>query len=267
MKLKNGTLEGLPKVFQPARFDLEKKVLTIGGKDLQLPPVVERLFPDAREEDIFGKLQTVEGVPYDLTFSASWYHGPSMLPPYLRIRITPKERDFRFEILVDIQAVKLLDAEMIVSLSPNSSQSIPIAIKGSNRVIPFDGAWESAIGTWQSGTIVVNISQDAISATDRGKAVEYPAGAVSVVKPGVMSLRLPDGAEEEFEFLRSGDILNLYLKRGGFELVLVGSETYEFYQRLNQEAEQGSAGQPASRSEPDLEGGDKPQPKSEERSR
>lgn len=226
--------------------------------------MLERLFPDAREVNLFGEPDLVEGSPYDLTFSASWYHGPSMLPPYLQIGITPKERDFRFEIVVDIQNLKLLEAEMIVSLFPNSYQSIPIAIDGSDRAIPIDLKWESAIGTWKSGTLVVNISKDEITATDRGEPVSYPRGSVSPVKPGEMLLQLADGGKEPLLFVRGGDILNLYLEREGFELVRVGSDTDKLYERLRKEFEQDGADQPATDSK--SEGKEKPKPESEERS-
>lgn len=263
LKLKEGVLVGLPKAFQPAEFNLEKKILTIGGKDLQLPPVLERLFPDARE-DLFGEPHQVEGIPYGLTFSASWYHGPSMLPPYLQIKIKPRERDFRFEILVDIQNLKILEAEMVVSLAPNSYQSIPIAIDGSDRAIPIDLDWESAIGTWRSGTLVVSISKDAINATDRGEAVDYPGGSISSVKRGEMLLQLPDGGKEQLPFVRGGDILNLYFERGGLELVRVGSDTDKLYERLRKEAEQDGANQLATA--PESKSNEKPKPESKGRS-
>ncbi|MGE9267255.1 MAG: hypothetical protein ACQKBY_04095 [Verrucomicrobiales bacterium] len=244
LELKEGVLMGLPKPFQPARFNLKKKILTIGGKDLQLPLVLKRLFPDTREEGVFGEPHKKEGIPYDLSFYASWYHGPSILPPYLQIRIVPKDRDFRFEILVDIQNLKFLGAKMVVSLSPNDYQHIPIEIDGPDRSPPIDLDWKSAIGTWKCGTLVVVISKDAISAKDGGDAVNYPNGSISPVRPGEMLLQMPDGDNEQFSFVRAGDILNLYLARGGLELVRVGSDTDKLYEQLEKDAEQGAAPKP-----------------------
>jgi hypothetical protein len=265
LELKEGVLIGLPKVFQPAAFDRDKKVLTIGGKQLELSPVLKRLFPDNREVDFFGKTDKKDSIPYDLSFSASWYHGPSTLPPYLQIRITPKERNFRFEILVDIQALRILEAEMIVSLSPNSEQSIPIAINGSERAIPVDLTWQSIIGTWRSGSILLTITSNTIAVTDDGKALDYPAGSISPIEPGVLSLKLPGGSTEKVFYRRSGDILEIGF-RAGISLAKLGSDTDKFYERLEQ-AEQGGADQPATAPELKSEGKDKPQPESKVRPR
>lgn len=269
LQLKDGVLEGLPKVFQPARFDLEKKVLTIGGKNLELPPTLRRWFPDDHTADTFAEPQ--KGIPYDLSFSASWYHGlSSTLPPYLQIRITPKERDFCFEIIVDIQSLKILEANMIVSLSPNSKQRVPIAINsGKEKVVPTDLKWQSIIGTWRAGSVVAKISSDKIVVTDDGEAVEFPTGSISPIEPGVMSLRRRDGTMEKFRFNLSGDILELNFERGGFiGLAKQGSETDKLYERLEKEEfERAGAGQPATRPESKSEGGDKPQPEAEGRSR
>lgn len=266
LQLKAGVLVGLPKVFQPAGFDLDEKILTISGKKLQLPPVLERLFPDTSRIDLFEEPHTFEGIPYDLTFSASWYHGPSTLPPYLQIGIAPRNRDFRFEILVNIQSLELLEAEMIVSLSPGTQQSIPIELSGSERAILADLEWQSCIGIWRSGSTIVRVSEDRIVVTDDGEQVEYPAGTVAPIEPGVMSLMLPDGVTERVHFLRSGDILELGFERCSIGLAKLGSATDKLYERLEKEAEVG-AGQPANRPRSDPEGGDKPKRESEERSR
>lgn len=244
-------------MFQPAAFDRDKKVLTIGGKQLELSPVVKRLFPDNREVDLYGKPEKPDGIPYDLSFSASWYHGPSILPPYLQIRIAPKEREFRFEILVDIQALKILEAEMIVSLSPHSEQSIPIAINGSERAISMDLTLQSIIGTWRSGSTQLTITSNTIAVTNGGKAVDYPAGSISSVEPGVLSLKLSDGSTEKVHFLKSGDILEIAFERAGLNLAKMGSDTDKFYERL-QQAEEGDADQTATTPELKSEGKDKP---------
>jgi hypothetical protein len=109
---KDGKLLGLPKEFQPASFDLEKKIFTISGKALKFPDSLQSLFPDDRRVDQFGEPNAVKGIPYELKFSASWYHGPSLLPPYLLITITPNDRDFRAEIFVDLETVAFLEGSV-----------------------------------------------------------------------------------------------------------------------------------------------------------
>ena len=111
LKLSEGVLTGLPKEYEPARFDLSRKVLTIGGKELRFPAVLHRLFPDDFIVAPFGDPVVIKGTPYDLKFSASWYHDLSGLPPYLLIRISPKNRDFAFEILIDLDTLKFIRVE------------------------------------------------------------------------------------------------------------------------------------------------------------
>ncbi len=46
LRLEDGIIKGLPKEFQPAKFDREKKSLEIAGKELEFPRVLRDLFPD-----------------------------------------------------------------------------------------------------------------------------------------------------------------------------------------------------------------------------
>ncbi len=242
LKLENGVLTGLPKIFQPAKFDVEHKVLTISGKELRFPSSLRRLFPDDDAEEIFGEPQKVEGIPYELTFSASWYHGPSsMLPPYLLIRIAPKERDFRFEVLVDIKDLKFIEARMEVSLSLNRHQSIPIKIDETNMLEAADLDWKSAIGVWTHGIATAKISENAISVKNGEEVVDWLTGNVSILEPGVMTLQLADDSKGKLHFKRHGDFLMLFTERGGLEFVLEGSETGKFYEKLQNMAEQDGA--------------------------
>jgi len=111
LKLSEGVLTGLPKKYEPAKFDLSRKVLTIGGKELRFPAVLHRLFPDDHIAAPYGDPVVIKGTPYELAFSASWYHDLSGLPPYLSIRIAPKNRDFAFEILIDLDTLKFIRVE------------------------------------------------------------------------------------------------------------------------------------------------------------
>lgn len=114
LKYENGRLTGLPDKYQPASFDRKNKVLTIAGKSLRFPQVLQRLFTDDHKVDFMGQPMDVKGDPYRLVFSASWYHSErgSNLPPYLLIRIEPEKSDHSFEILIDLDQLKFLRADV-----------------------------------------------------------------------------------------------------------------------------------------------------------
>ncbi len=130
LKLENGKITGLPEKYQPASFDRKKKVLTIAGKSLMFPEVLGQLFTDPYiDEGPFGDEQIpIEGHPYMLKFTASWYHedwAPG-LPPYMLIRIEPEGCDYAFELLIDIDRLKFLSADTQIS----KIGTIPIDLDG-----------------------------------------------------------------------------------------------------------------------------------------
>lgn len=239
IQLKDGKLIGLPKEFQPAAFDLEKKTLTISGKALPFSHSLQSLFPADRSVDEFGFQNAVKGIPYELKFSASWYHGPSLLPPYLLIKITPDDRDFRTEILVDIESVAILEARVFLKISEERTEVVPVLIDKPPSPKPSPDDWLTIIGKWRAGGTIFEITKDRIQATESGEIFDYPKGEISPKGPGVMSLKLSSGVVEDFRYERKGDILELSFQRApGVGLARLGSPADEACQRRNKEAEQ-----------------------------
>jgi hypothetical protein len=91
--LRGKKLVGLPAQYSPAEFDTKTLRLTIGKRSKELSPWLKGFFE----------------LPHDLEFSASWYHEPSPdLPYYLLITISPKQKDFRYGILIALDTLDLL---------------------------------------------------------------------------------------------------------------------------------------------------------------
>jgi hypothetical protein len=235
-----GALRGLPKEFEPAAFDLDKKTITISGKVLQFPESLQALFPDDRRVDQFGEPNPVKGIPFDLKFSASWYHGPSLLPPYLLIAITPKNRDFTSEILIDIESVAILKAHVFLRISESRTEAVPVQIEKQKPPDRRPDDWLSIIGKWHAADVIVEVTKDKITATRDGLELDYPKGTIRPVEPGVMALKLPSGVEEEFIYERKGDILELGFQRApGVGLARLGSPADQACQRRNEPVESG----------------------------
>lgn len=128
LKFEGGKITGLPEKYQPASFDRQKKILTIAGKSLIFPEILHKLFTDDRVAELFGDPVPVKGHPYRLKFSASWYHlelSPE-LPPYMLIRIEPDDRDYAFELLIDMDRLRFIRADAQIAMVG----AIPIDLDG-----------------------------------------------------------------------------------------------------------------------------------------
>ncbi len=238
IELKDGKLLDLPEEFQPAAFDLDKKTLIISGKALQFPDSLQALFPDDRPVDQLGEPNPVKGIPHTLKFSASWYHGPSLLPPYLLITITPNDRDFESEILVDIEAVAFLEARVLLKVSEERTEVVPVLINEPTAPKRDPDDWLLIIGKWRAGSTIVEITKDRIQATESGNELDYPKGNISPKEPGIMTLELPGGGEEIFNYELKGDILMLSFQRAaGIGLARLGSEADKACERRTETAE------------------------------
>src|SRR5687768_8645278 len=79
LKLDGKRIIGLPEAYQPAELDVHG-FLQIGDKRLRFNPFMKEVFSDSRR--------------YDIVISASWYHDPKILPPYMSLNVTPKGADF-----------------------------------------------------------------------------------------------------------------------------------------------------------------------------
>lgn len=153
------------------------------------------MFSDDKYNFAFKTPNKAESILYDLQFSASWYHGPSFLPPYLLMKITPKNKNFRFEITVDMESVKFMDAYTIVQLTRSSETRFPILIQQSKPSKKKSADWHSIIGKWRNGPIILEISKDQIKANGDGigESIDYPNGTIAPLKPGEMSLKPTSG--------------------------------------------------------------------------
>lgn len=110
--LKGKSLVGLPEKYLPAAFDSEEASLTIAGKKLVLPEFLKDVL---EEKDA-----------YTLKLSSSWYHEPEIMPPYILIAVTPKGRHFSYRVLVDMDALKILEVEMELWDTDSSMRTIPV---------------------------------------------------------------------------------------------------------------------------------------------
>ena len=117
LKLEEGKIIGLPEEYSPATFDFKTQTLKIAGKVCVFPANLKNLFqqPTNLAEidpfDVNAKITT--DVPkFGYAFSASWYHDKidGGLPSYMQIRVEPPNCSYAFEILIDLDGVKLLNA-------------------------------------------------------------------------------------------------------------------------------------------------------------
>src|ERR1700677_4976282 len=76
IELKGTRLVGLPEKFTRAELDLKAGELRIGHRAMTFSPLLKSLFDQPRE----------------LVISASWYHDPETLPPYICLHIKPREK-------------------------------------------------------------------------------------------------------------------------------------------------------------------------------
>ncbi|MEO1855953.1 MAG: hypothetical protein ABGY95_01130 [Rubritalea sp.] len=136
LKLEDGKIIGLPDKYQPASFDRKKKILTIAGKSLAFPAILHALFIDDRVDELFGDPLPVKGHAYKLKLSASWYHSEldPELPPYMLIRIEPDDRDYAFELLIDMDRLRFIRADAQIA----TIGAIPIDLDGIIDSLPND---------------------------------------------------------------------------------------------------------------------------------
>ena len=138
LKFEDGKIIGLPESYLPASFNVEELSVTIAAKKLILPEVFQRLLRTDVSPDPFDGPRKLESVPCTYSFSASWYHEnlnvglpPDLaLPPYILISIFPTGRAFHFELLIDMDHLKILRADLLVK----DFGSVPIDLDDGRRV-------------------------------------------------------------------------------------------------------------------------------------
>ena len=97
---KNGNIIGLPKQFNPAKFDWNKKELRINDKKLIFPKCMNYYFQQEKSTK--------------LNLSASWYHSKDIMPYYLNFDISDKSGNYGYTILIDLETLELIDINQLI---------------------------------------------------------------------------------------------------------------------------------------------------------
>jgi len=97
-------MSNLPERYLPARIDLKKNTISIANVAFNMPVCVSKYFvnPDS----------------YSLLVTSSWYHQRSNLPPYINFNISPKNKDFEYSLLFELDSLKVIKFQVITH--PNS---------------------------------------------------------------------------------------------------------------------------------------------------
>ena len=111
----------IPAEFQPIEFHRAKNLIRIGNHRMKLIPYFQSLFPKD------GK--------YAIHFSASWYHDPNLLPPYLIVRIEPEGRQFKYELVLNLRDLSVVHFEVVVELDKNAIRYFPVDLSARMKEI------------------------------------------------------------------------------------------------------------------------------------
>jgi hypothetical protein len=112
IELKGTRLVGLPEKFTRAELDLKAGELRIGHRAMTFSPLLKSLFDQ----------------PHELVISASWYHDPETLPPYICLHIKPREKDFCYEILLNLETLELIEVSVSLRESAATTRRLRIAL-------------------------------------------------------------------------------------------------------------------------------------------
>jgi hypothetical protein len=228
-----GKLTGLPSEFEPATFDEKTNTLNVGAKKLLMPETISRLFIAGYTSQSPGAGELSNSLAHHpLKFFTSLHHGPSMIPPYLKIRILPQDEKFWFDIYIDLENLSIMKAEVELLLKSTNTLLIPIMTNtiDVNKNIPSD--WRSIIGEWRFDELVIRITEDSIVTTEDGEGTDYPNGTIKAAEPGMMVLTTPSGKIENFSFKLKGDILELNFERApGLGLFRLGGESEKIWKK------------------------------------
>jgi hypothetical protein len=115
--LENKKLVGLPKEYTPAELDLKDFRILIKDHAMAFSPLLKSFFDQ----------------PYDLKILASWYHDRQVLPPYLLLHIQPKKKDFRYELLLSLDTLVLLQLSKVLQESDSTTRRLPIALSDAEK--------------------------------------------------------------------------------------------------------------------------------------
>jgi hypothetical protein len=113
IRLSGDKLEGLPEKYRSASFSVRERRIVIGP--------VSVVFPDC----IWNRLGTIKET--DLNFQASWYHDPSILPPYIMVSIGKAPGRIGYELLLNLDTLVVISFKRAMVLPHGTSyEDIPI---------------------------------------------------------------------------------------------------------------------------------------------
>jgi hypothetical protein len=90
---KEGKLIGLPEKYSNAEFDRATFTLAINDKKIIIPECIKDFFKNYKE--------------YDITFSASWYHDPGLIPYYIHMDIVTSENPYGCGVLFNLETLEI----------------------------------------------------------------------------------------------------------------------------------------------------------------
>lgn len=117
IQLKDDKLIGLPTKYTPAEFNSREFRIRIKDHVMTFSPFLKSLFDE----------------PHDLDISASWYHDTDLLPPYLCLRIRPKNKDFSYGLLLNLDTLDLIELYVTLRESESSERHLPIALSETEK--------------------------------------------------------------------------------------------------------------------------------------
>lgn len=89
----SGNLKGLPAKYLPATFKSKNSTLQIANRQLLIPECISRFLAKS-----------------ELSFSSSWYHTRSKLPPYFNIIATHPAKNIEYTFMLNMDTLELIKA-------------------------------------------------------------------------------------------------------------------------------------------------------------
>ena len=112
IQIKDGALIGLPVKYLPAEFDTTVYRIRIGNHAMNFDPFLKSFFDQ----------------PHELVISASWYHEPEILPPYIALHTRPRKKDFSYEMLLNLDTLEVIYIFVVLHMDDSSTRDLPIAL-------------------------------------------------------------------------------------------------------------------------------------------
>jgi hypothetical protein len=117
LRINGDKLVGLPDKYAPAEISVRESRLRIGDHVMVFSPLLKSLFE----------------LPHELRLTASWYHDPKILPPYLVINIQPRRKDFSYQLLLNLDTLDLIEVSVKLRESEKSTRLLPIALSNEQK--------------------------------------------------------------------------------------------------------------------------------------